>query len=304
MRFTNLRFYFAKNIARFFPLVIAHIPATRLYPWSCGQQNSRDVIRSSITGSKIKVNTRDEYGYFFSLLGYYDWKLWAVAKAVCQKGDTIIEVGANIGTETIGYADIVGKKGQVISFEPVPENLTRLKESIKISLLKNILVEPIALSDSIGTIDFVFPEGSNSGIGHIDYGDDFRPGRKFTVDTTTLDTYLINKNIRLLMMDVEGAESMVLRGGVNVIDTTHPVIIVEAHHNKKEMFDFFVNHGYTVYSIERLGLRKPQIDPNVAQYNWVAIHDSEPKLSAKVDRCIKLAGLLPPIKYLHPLNQS
>jgi len=301
VKFNYLRFVIAQTISRFSPLFCAHIPALFFYPWRCGQADAREIIRKSITGSKITNNTSDEYGFFFSLLGYYDWKLWAIARAVCNKGDTIIEVGANVGTETVGFADIVGDNGKVISFEPVPENLKRLNACVDLGSLSNVTIIPMAVSDTVGTIDFMFPEGSNSGIGHIDYGDEFRPGRKFTVDMTTLDKYLENTPARLLMMDVEGAEPMVLRGGGEWIEKHSPVIVVEAHHHKQEMYDFFVSHNYTVYSIERLGLKKPQTDPDVTQYNWVAIHERESELAARINKYIRLAGLLPPIKYINPI---
>jgi hypothetical protein len=169
--------------------------------------------------------------------------------------------------------------------------------------LNNVTIEPLALSDSIGMVDFVFPPGPNSGLGHIDYGDNTRPGRTFPVATTTLDAYLGNRNPRFLMMDVEGAEPMVLRGGQAWIERQHPAIVVEAHHNKPVIHEFLVGHGYTVFSIERFGLRKPQPTPAVQQYNWLAIHGSEAALAEQVDRHIKVCALLPPIPTVHPLSR-
>jgi len=303
VRFSSLRLSLAQNISKLFPLFCAHIPGVFFYPWHFAQKDKRELVVKSITGSKIKVNTRDEYGYFFSILGCYDWKLWAIANAVCQKGDTIVEVGANVGTETVGFSDIVGSTGKVISFEPVPDNLIRLRECVSVGSLSNVTIIPMAVSDSVGTVDFVFPEGANSGIGHIDYGDQFRPGRNLTVDMTTLDKYLDKSKARLLMMDVEGAEPMVLRGATTWINTYKPVIIVEAHQNKQEMYDFFIENNYIVLSIERLGLREPKTAPEIDQYNWLAVHEDEIELVAKVNRKIKLAGLLPIIKGLHPLTK-
>ena len=235
------------------------------------------------------------------MFGCYDWKIWAIAKAVCRKGDTIVEVGANVGTETVGFSDIVGSDGKVVSFEPVPQNLVRLRESIGIGGLDNVQVEEKAVSNEVGRVEFVSPGGPNSGIGHIDYGDGFRPGRKFTVETTTLDQFLKNTEARLLMMDVEGAEPLVLQGAENWIDTYHPLVIVEAHHNKKEMYEYFQRRGYRVYSIERLGLKTPKVEAEAVQYNWLAIHQNESELAKKVDRTIKICAWLPAIRGIHPL---
>ncbi|HCW91037.1 MAG TPA: hypothetical protein DHU56_13445 [Marinobacter sp.] len=299
MKYHSVRLLVAQRLSKLFPLFCAHLVAELIYPWRFGQADAKEVSRRSLTGSKIKINTKDEYGYTFSLLGCYDWKLWAIAKTVCGSGENIIEVGANVGTETIGFSDIVGSNGRVYSFEPVPDNLDRLNKIN--SENDNISIIPMAVSDKEGELEFMFPEGANSGLGHIDYGDQFRPGKKLTVETTTVDRYFEGIPARLLMMDVEGAEPMVLKGGANWIEEYKPVIVVEAHHNREEMYSYFCGRGYSVFSIERHGLRAPKTDPQARQFNWIAIHDSEAELASKVDWAIRKMSLLPPLKLLHPL---
>lgn len=301
MNADNLRLWVAQHVSAVFPLFCAHIPATRIFSWSYGQANPKEVFRRSITGSEIKVNVSDETGFFYSLLGYYDWKILAIAHAVCCKGDSIVEVGANVGTETVGFSDIVGRAGKVFAFEAAPDNVDKLRENIRVGSLVNVTLESMAVSDKTGFLKFVSPEGSNSGIGHLDYGDGERPGREFEVESTTLDHYLHLESARLLMMDVEGAEPMVLKGGQEWIARFSPVIIVEAHENKAEMYEFFLRNRYSVYSIERLGLKPIKLEPESKQYNWLAIHENQLELAKKVERSIKLAGLLPPIRHLHPL---
>lgn len=52
--------------------------------------------------------TRDFHLHVLAIHGYYDWRVLVIAGAICSQGDTIVEVGANVGTETLGFADIVG----------------------------------------------------------------------------------------------------------------------------------------------------------------------------------------------------
>jgi FkbM family methyltransferase len=54
-----------------------------------------------------------------------------------QNEDTIIDIGAHIGTFTI-YAAKLADKGRVYSFEPHPENFALLKRNCKLNNLKNI----------------------------------------------------------------------------------------------------------------------------------------------------------------------
>ena len=61
--------------------------------------------------------------YPFAVHGYFYCTAWGITLAIFAPGDTIVEVGANVGTETIGFSDIVGRSGRVIAFEPVPANI-------------------------------------------------------------------------------------------------------------------------------------------------------------------------------------
>ena len=47
-----------------------------------------------------------------------------------QKGDTVIDAGANIGEFTVIASTLVGPEGQVISIEPGPENVKTLKKML------------------------------------------------------------------------------------------------------------------------------------------------------------------------------
>lgn len=291
----------AQTISRIVPLMISQRVAGKIFGWKVAGSTGIDIERRALTGSSLVVNTRDEFGFDFANTGCYDWKLWAIAFAACNPGDTIVEVGANVGTETVGFADIVGPAGRVIAFEPVPENVARLRSFVAGRAIKNVDVVDLAVSDSVGSINFVFPEGRNSGLGHIDYGDGKRPGRSFSVGTTTLDDYLNDVSARLLMMDVEGAETNVLQGGRRWIAANRPVIVCEAHHHKAEILSVLTRFNYSVHSIRRFGLDRPQPSPSIPQANWLAVHRDENSLAHRIDRMIKWCGVLPPITGIHPL---
>jgi FkbM family methyltransferase len=301
------RLRLAHLISGMLPLAGAHLIATRIYPWSRALEDGCEYQRLTLTGSLQTANTGDEIGYFFALRGCYDWKVWAIARAVCRRGDTIVEVGANIGTETVGFGDIVGDSGSVYSFEPEPRNLQRLTANIRISGRTNIHTVPLAVADVVGSVEFEIPPGSNSGTGHIVYAHD--PGgrglERIRVNTTTLDEYLGDRvSARMLMIDVEGAERLVLRGGTGWIGRNRPVIILEAHHHRGELLDLLQEMGFHVYAINRLGLGTPETDPVVPQGNWLAIHESEGELARPVERMIRICGLLPPAFGLHPFKRS
>lgn len=311
-----IRLLLAHGAARLLPLTAAHLLCGRIYPFQRAIRDGIEYRRRALTGSTLSTNAADEIGYFFALRGCYDWKIWAVARAVCKTGDVVVEVGANVGTETIGLADMVGPQGHVYSFEPVPANLARLRAAISLRAEINVTVEPSAVSDSVGTVDFVIPANSrNSGTGHIDStreGDSSAAPRvqaqattRVQVQTTTLDEYFRrNAKARLLTIDVEGAELMVLRGGQAWIQRNRPIIVLEAHHRRQELYDFLRSMDFVVRSIERFGLRPPKTDEKEEQWNWLAVHSSEVNVLGRVNRMIQVCGIVPPLPFIHPLVGS
>src|SRR5439155_3386203 len=62
------------------------------------------------------------------------------------------DVGANVGLYTLGAAQAVGRRGLVVAFEPVPENLAFLRRHIELNALTQVMVVPAAVSDVEGVV--------------------------------------------------------------------------------------------------------------------------------------------------------
>ena len=71
-------------------------------------------------------------------------------KTHIKKGDTVIDVGANIGFYSGMFSDLVGVEGKVYAFEPDNYNYRRLEETIK--SYANIIVKKAAVSSSSGQL--------------------------------------------------------------------------------------------------------------------------------------------------------
>ena len=139
-----------------------------------------------------------------------------VMEALIHPGDTVVDVGANIGYLSTVAARLVGPSGRVIAIEPSPLCLGSL-ELLK-SLMSNIEVIPVAAGRQVGTSVL---EGHDSP-GHSGLGS-IRNGRNTGGDLVavrTLDDLLAESGIAevgFLKIDVEGFEAAVLEGAKRLI---------------------------------------------------------------------------------------
>ncbi len=128
-----------------------------------------------------------------------------------EPSDTIIDIGAHIGSETILLASKLGKKGKIFSFEPTPSTFAELQQNISINTFSSqVYLEQLVVSRSNSIAKFYLGETSETN----SLGED--PNAKsITLQCVTLDRYALKKHIKhinLLKVDVEGFESDIMQG--------------------------------------------------------------------------------------------
>lgn len=296
------KYLFTKIICKFLPPIIAQTIRTKIISIKEGEVLALDFVKKSFTGSYFYGNTSDFHSFKFSIHGYFDWRNIIISQTILKNftnGD-IIEVGANIGTETISFADIANRSNvKVYAYEPVPENfnsLTRVKEQ---NNLDNLILFPTIVSDYIGTANFKIPTKNDSGSGHI-INDDAE--QEFQV--TKLDSNHQNNRISLISVDVEGYEYQVLRGAQKTIQNQSPFLIIEVNKNYLEnrgniklieMYNFIKSLNYECYYIKPLGLEKVSIN-NFKVYpnkNWLCIPNKYSNSYKKISNCIFFKAINP-----------
>ena len=67
-------------------------------------------------------------------------------------GDTVIDVGAGIGEETVVFSRLVGPAGRVISIEAHPDTFACLERTVRLSGLDNVTTVPCAVADADGEL--------------------------------------------------------------------------------------------------------------------------------------------------------
>jgi FkbM family methyltransferase len=193
-----------------------------------------------------------------------------------REGDIFVDIGSHIGYFTLLAASLVGEKGNVLAFEPEPVNYNLLLENIKRNGLQNVISYNIALGSEEKQTQFFQgnPECANDG-GHAlwdiarylednpdpEYIAEFR--KCIQVTLKRLENCLPNNlsNIRMIKIDVEGAEMGVLQGSDRILRAGVPYVICEIHNfalsqmgsNQFELRRYMYDLGYKSYAIPPTG---------------------------------------------------
>ena len=180
-------------------------------------------------GHFVYVDPLDEaVGAHLIARGY--WESW-IHKAVCdlvRPGDHIIEVGANFGVYTLAMARLIGEEGSLLSFEANPDLAGLVERSIKFNgYAGRARLVAKAAADAPGELSFgVSRRNAGGGTLSTDPSGLGTDSRLITVPAARLDDEA-DQDVRLIRMDAEGSEPLILRGAKRLLKRRDIVVIME-----------------------------------------------------------------------------
>jgi len=83
-------------------------------------------------------------------------------RRVVEPGDTVIDVGADVGYLSLVLRSCVGEGGRVIRFEPIPKIFDRLRDHVELNGYDIITSVHAGLSDEAGTEELSNHPGGRS----------------------------------------------------------------------------------------------------------------------------------------------
>lgn len=216
-----------------------------------------------------------------SRLRYWRWDLdsvdphlLAAARNLVRPGDSVWDIGANCGLFSFAAAYVAGAAGRVIAVEPdtfLATNLTRSND-VRSSDIADVMVLPCAVSNVLGIAQLHIAargRSSNSlGQGRSQAGG-FRTSQATVV--VTLDWIAEHcPPPDVVKVDVEGLETDVLYGGLDLLTAKRPTLYIEVGKEQAgEVSRLLSELGYRMYDSADL-----TAEINEAAYNTVAIHKS------------------------------
>ncbi len=215
------------------------------------------VVRS---GLRWNLDLREGIDLSIYLFGRFEAATVRAYSRILKPGDTVLDIGANIGAHTLQLARCVGPTGRVVAMEPTEYAFGKL-----LTLLQNN--KP--LSDIVTPHQVMLTAQSNAELApelysswpvdasseprhalHLGAGKTTRGARPVMLDDLVRGDGL--QRIDLIKLDVDGWEMDVLHGARQTLRELKPPIVFELApctleergHTGQEMLDELASHGY------------------------------------------------------------
>ncbi len=222
--------------------------------------------------------------YFSPLLekyGEYNYGETDLFAQIVRPGDTVVDVGANIGCHTLALAKIVGPHGLVMAFEPQLPIYYALCGTMALNEQWQVHACCCALGEEQGTtkIPVVQYSLANS-FGGLSIG--HKEGH--TVPVMPLDHFNL-ETCKFIKVDVEGAEVEVLIGAADTIKRCRPYLYVEndRHPRSDELIKTMLGMDYQLFlhtpplfNARNFRGETENVFPNVASIMLLGVPNEKP----------------------------
>jgi FkbM family methyltransferase len=211
-----------------------------------------------VNGVTVALNQRDPVVSGALTLGVYEPGERAFIQRTCRPGDTVLDVGANVGLYTAMTAHLAGPKGRVIALEPDPENFGYLQQTIQANSFANVHAVQAAAAGETGEAT-LYVSASNRGDNRM-YANEMC-GDQLKVKIVRLDDLLPTLQVNTLdfiKIDVQGFEGQVMEGLKETIRRSPSLVMLaefwpdglqRAKTNPEEYLDLLESLGLRLFEL-------------------------------------------------------
>lgn len=225
---------------------------------AAGADNNVTVTRRGI---RYALDLAEGIDLAIYLQGQFEPMTARACTRLAKRGQTVLDIGANIGAHTMHLAHLVGDEGRVLAFEPTDYAFTKLSRNLSlnpdlagwVALFQCFLGASAA--EKPGSIYARWPLVESAAL-HPLHG-----GAAVSTDgaaSAQLDDILAtqgNPTIHLVKMDVDGYECDVLSGARRMMERDRPAfvmelapyVLAERGTSLAALLDFFIPLRYRFY---------------------------------------------------------
>ena len=180
-----------------------------------------------------------------------------LVRVVIRPGMTVIELGSSLGIVTAVVASLTGDGGTVVAVEASKELAEYSKTWLEKKFPQVRVIQGFGFPVTRAPPDLCVSGFENNGVslgGRVSFSLDASPGAsasagsKFDIATLMETFHMASPDA--LVIDIEGAESVVLQAGMSIPDSVkhvvielHPQIYVGGHAEEARIVGFFASQG-------------------------------------------------------------
>lgn len=170
-------------------------------------------------------------------------------RAYLKPGDTVVDVGANIGETVLTESLAVGPSGRVLAFEPHPRTFRFLTQNLELNQVRNVEAHNLGLGEKPGTVSFSDSKRDDMNrVGGDDSG--------LQVRIAMLDEFAPGTRVQLLKVDVEGYEKFVFAGAPELLKRTECIYfeVSDTHfgwfgYSTRELLEVLSQAGFQLFRV-------------------------------------------------------
>lgn len=239
--------------------------------------------------TKIELHFGTDLSLQAFVAGRFEPNEFALLAKILQPGMRTIDGGANDGLYTLFMAARVGPKGRVLSIEPSPRELERLRRNLDLNTMPQVELVPAALAESPGELTLLIADETHAGqntLGAFMYPDTFDVGR-CTIEATTVDELVRShgyQGVDVIKLDLEGAELRALTAGQTTLSSYHPLLLLEAvdtalRHQGGSLAmlrSLLLECGYLLFHFDPATGEPVPLEGEMSSETLIAVHPARP----------------------------
>jgi FkbM family methyltransferase len=215
--------------------------------------------------------------------GAYETEINKLIRVSLKNGKNALDIGGNIGLQSIRMSQCVGDTGKVYAFEPLHYLQEKFRRNIALNNVVNVTLFPFALANKAYEAEFSIEKSSwNQGTFSLTNTVD-GPEKQSVAVNVADDIPEIQEleSLDFIKIDVEGFEFQVMQGLKETIKKHRPRIIFEYDDNYwmktgqriSDCYLFLQDLNYTLYQITPVGCELIKQKEDIKGGNVFCIHE-------------------------------
>lgn len=216
--------------------------------------------QATVLGHVMFLDDQDSMG--LSTNGIYEPFETALIQKYVKPGQTVLDVGANIGYYTLLFAKRVGEAGVVHAFEPESDAFKLLEKNLKLNGYNNVVPHPLAVSDRDGNAYLTRDPFSN--LDHRITSRSEQKDKNVKVHTVKIDSLAGSSELTVdvVKLDIQGAEYSAVQGmqatllkssTILLLSEFWPKAIQDFGADPRDYYELLLDHGFKLSEIDERG---------------------------------------------------